>query len=268
VSPLWRDEIHISLAPRELRLERLGRGLKPRLLAGFQTTVDTGDYAGWEPALSALGRCLDEAAWQNANARVVLSDHWVRYAIVPWSDDLRGHAERLTHARYTLADVYGDLVADWTVRLSDSLPGTSQIACAMPTTLFTALSDLIEHHGLRLLSIQAWMIASFNRWRRSLPATGAWLVSVEEGSLAAARLASGGWDRVHKVRIGRDWSVELRRLQTFARLESSRPEGGRVFVDAPASLRDAAGANDPALEWLGNSTPTSASDGVQVADES
>ena len=183
--------------------------------------------------MTTLARWLGEPPWQAANARVVLSDLWVRYAIVPWSDELQGNAERLTHARYALADIYGDLVANWTVRLSDPVPGRAQIACAMPTALFSDLSDLIEQRGLRLLSLQPQLIAAFNRWRERLPESGAWFVSIEEGSLAAARLAPGGWDRVHVVRIGRDWEVELKRLQTFARLAGARPEDGRVFVEAP-----------------------------------
>ncbi len=249
MSPLWRDEISIQLAPQRLALVRRSRGLKPRELATFEVAISAGDPGSWRPAVTALGRWLGEPPWQAANARVVLSDLWVRYAIVPWSDELQGNAERLTHARYALADIYGDLVANWTVRLSDPVPGKAQIACAMPTALFSELSDLIEQRGLRLLSLQPQLIAAFNRWRERLPESGAWFVSIEEGSLAAARLAPGGWDRVHVVRIGRDWAVELKRLQTFARLAGTRPEDGRVFVDAPKSLR-VSGGNDQGLEWL------------------
>ena len=250
--PLWRDEVSIHLAPRRLALVRMSRGLKPRRLAAFEVTVEAGDPGSWRPALTALGRHLGEPPWQTANARLVLCDLWVRYAIVPWSDELQGNSERLTHARYALADTYGDLVANWTVRLSDPVPGRAQIACAMPTALFTELSDLIEHRGLRLLSLQPQLIAAFNRWRERLPESGAWLVSIEEGSLAAARLAPGGWDRVHVVRIGHDWPVELKRLQTFARLAGARPEDGRVFIDAPQSLRPKADVDDQGLEWLGS----------------
>lgn len=270
MSPLWRDEISIHLAPRQFRLLRLGRGLKPRVLARSEMTVDTRDYATWEPALAAIGHCLGDLTWQSANARVVLSDHWVRYAIVPWSDELRGHDERLIQARYALADVYGDLVADWTVRLSDCAPGDSQIACAMPTALFSALSDLFELRRLRVIALQPRLIAAFNRWRSSLPRSGAWFVSIEEGSLAAVRIALDGWDRVHVVRIGPDWSLELKRLQTFARLAGAKSEDGRVFVDAPSCLRDVAGTDHPALHWLQDAevTGAQAEPADQVAGES
>ncbi len=256
MSPLWRDEVDIYLSPRKLELMRMGRGLKPRLLAEDQVVVEAADYGTWAPVMAALGACLAEPVWRTANARVVLSDHWARYAIVPWSEEVRTYAERLTRARYALEDVYGDLVAGWTVSLSDSAPGTAPIASAVPTALLAELRDLIEHRGLRVVSLQPQLIAAFNRWRGSLPASGAWFVSIEEGSLAAARLAHGSWDRVHVVRIGRDWQVELKRLQTFGRLASARPDEGRVYVDAPAELRYAAGVDDRGLEWLGaDATP-------------
>ena len=74
-------------------------------------------------------------------------------------------------------------------------------------------------------------------------------------ALAAARLGSQGWDRVHSVRIGVDWMRELRRLQTFGRLARHRPEEGQVYVDAPHSWRElasatASGADGGGLQWL------------------
>jgi len=88
-----------------------------------------------------------------------------------------------------------------------------------------------------------------------LPQTNAWFVSVEQGSLAAARLGRNGWERVHGVRIGSDWMRELKRLQTFGRLASNSPEEGQVYVDAPHAWRQVAAGTVNAgegsgLQWL------------------
>jgi L-alanine-DL-glutamate epimerase-like enolase superfamily enzyme len=104
--------------------------------------------------------------------------------------------------------------------------------------------------------LQPQLIAAYETWRPSLPPSNAWFVSVEQGSMAAARLGRNGWDRVHVVRIGAEWLRELRRLQTFSRLASHNPQEGRVYVDAPHAWREvaagtAAAASDAgALEWL------------------
>ena len=92
-------------------------------------------------------------------------------------------------------------------------------------------------------------------WRHCLPQSNAWFVSVEQGSLAAARLGRYGWDRVHSVRIGSDWMRELKRLQTFGRLASNSPQEGQVYVDAPHAWREVAAgtanaADASGLQWL------------------
>ena len=83
-------------------------------------------------------------------------------------------------------------------------------------------------------------------------ARGDHLVGPDNGILlpAAARLGGGNWDRVRSVRIGADWGVELRRLQTFGRLASAEAQHGRVYVDAPHALRIAAGSTGADLVWL------------------
>jgi hypothetical protein len=55
---------------------------------------------------------------------------------------------------------------------------------------------------------------------------------------------------VHSVRIGADWSRELKRLQTFGRLASARPEEGHVYVDAPVAWREVAGPATKDIHWL------------------
>jgi hypothetical protein len=94
------------------------------------------------------------------------------------------------------------------------------------------------------------LIDAHNRWRDRLPESAGWFVHVEDGALAAARLAHAGWDRVYTARIGTDWGVELSRLRMFARLAAQGSDGNRVFVDAPARLRRLAADCDPDIEWL------------------
>jgi len=250
VSPLWRDEIGAYLAPHKLTLTRLARGLRPRTVATADWVNALPGDTHWSAALVALEALLAKQQWQKAPIRAVVADHWVRYAMVPYVAELSGSTERMAHARHVLAGVYGEIVSEWTVTLSDSPPGAAQLACAMPHTLIEELQAVLARHGTRLLSLQPQLVSAYNHWRVQLPEGGAWFVSIEHGSLAAAHLAPGGWDRVHCVRIGPDWTVELRRLQTFGRLASNQARDGRVYVDAPAALRIAAGTSSPELIWL------------------
>ncbi len=254
MSPLWRDEVGAYLAPHKLALTRLARGLRPKTVRSTGWINEDPDDMQWSAALSALDSLLGKKEWQGALLRLVVSDHWVRYAMVPYAASLSGAAERLAHARHVLAGIYGEIVSGWTVTLANTRPGLAQLACGMPNALMEDLRGVLARREVQLASLRPQLVSAYNHWRDRLPDGGAWFVSIEQGSLAAARLAPGGWDRVHGVRIGANWTVELRRLQTFGRLASAKGNEGRVYVDAPAALRVAAGESGAELVWLEEST--------------
>jgi hypothetical protein len=259
VSPLWRDEVAIYLAPRRLALVRRDRALKPRIAAATELAVPSSTFGDIGPVFGRLAEVLTEPTWHDAAARVVVADSWARYGIVPWPAARLDPAGRLTHARYVLGDAYGEAVADWSVTLADTPPGRSYVACAMPATLRGALEEALAPAQLALVSLQPQLVVAFNAWRRQLPADGAWFVSMDDGSLSAVHLSGGAWDRVHMARLSPDWGVELERLQAFARLTRAAGAVGRMFVDAPAWMRGVAGAST-GIEWLGDG----GSEGVQA----
>ena len=249
MSPLWRDEIGIYLAPRKLAVVRRARGVRPRIVAATELAVPAGSFGDVGPALARLADVLTEPTWHSAPARVVVADPWARYGIVPWPATRLDATGRLTHARYVLGDTYGATVGDWAVTLADSPPGLSYVACAMPPMLRGALEDTLAPAGLTLVSLQPQLIVAFNAWRRQLPADDAWFVSIDDGSLSAVHLSEGVWDRVHSARLSSDWIVELERLQAFGRLTRAAGAPSRMFVDAPIWMRRGATAT-AGIEWL------------------
>ncbi|HEY4974358.1 MAG TPA: hypothetical protein VII41_12165, partial [Steroidobacteraceae bacterium] len=240
MSPLWRDEIGAYLAPHRLCLARLKRGIRASLAAEEDIRLPPAAAGDWSEALRALGQRLAQPSWQAARLRLVIADHWVRYTVVQWSAELSSPEESLAHARELLASVYGDALSDWVVSLSDAPPGVARVACAMPRALLDALTALTESSGMHLTSLQPQLVAAYNGWRHRLPQSAAWFVTVDEGSLAAARVGSGGFERVHTVRIGSDWTREIKRLQIFGRLVNRSVEAGPVFIDAPQTWRQVA----------------------------
>jgi hypothetical protein len=247
--------VGIHLAQRRVCLVRLRRGVRPTLAAGTDH-ADPRAPAGWDGALALLEEQMAERTWSDARVRVVIADHWARYAVVPWSDALSSAGERLAHARELMAGVFGAGMSDWTLSLSEAPPGASRLASALPTGLLNALREFAVRHGQKLVSVQPQLIASHNAWRHVLPAAGtAWLATVSPGSLAALRMCGDGIDRVHAVRIGLDWARELKRLQTFGRLAGASPTDGRVFVDLPAEMHALRPEMSTDLEWLAEPNP-------------
>lgn len=255
MSPLWRDEVGAYLSPHRLCLVRMKRGVKPSHVAEHELRFEGVKTDSWAAALEAFAGTLAQAPWAGTHTRVVIADHWARYAIVPWVAALDSVEERLAHGRQLLTSLYGEAVAGWDVRISEAPPQATRVVCAVPAELLAGLRAACAAHGSPLLSLQPQLVAAYEAWRHCLPQANAWFVSVEQGSLAAARLGRHGWDRVHGVRIGADWLRELKRLQTFGRLASNSPEEGRVYVDAPHAWREvaagaAAGGDSSGLQWL------------------
>lgn len=250
MSPLWRDEIGVYVAPRKLCMVRMKRGVKPVLVAQQEATFDASQTNDWTPALQSLDGMLAQPGWRGALLRVVVADSWVRYAMVPWVAELSSTDERVAHARQLLAGAYGEAVSDWDVRVSEVPPGSPRVACTIPRAMLDSLRTICRKHHVRLASLQPQLVCAYENWRHRLPPAGSWFVSVEEFTLAAARIARTGWDRVYSVRIGADWPRELKRLQTFGRLVSTDSEEGQVFVDAPQAWREVAGAAARDLQWL------------------
>jgi hypothetical protein len=253
VSPLWRDEVGAYLAPHRLCLVQLGRGLRPRVGREQNFELPAGG-ADWTKALETLEQQLTEPQWRAARLRVVVCDHWARYALVPWQAGL-SNLEQLAHGREVLSSLYGDVLQEWVVTLSEGLPGTARVACALPSSLIESLGAIGERRGLPLSSLQPQLMAAYNGWRHRLPAAPAWFVSLEPGSLAAVRIGEHGLERIDSVRIGQDWQRELRRLQTFARWSNDAAQGDRIYVDGPRSWSAAVRGAAETLQWLEDEIP-------------
>ena len=250
MSPLWRDEIGVFVGPAKVVLARMRRGIRPKCVAEQGISVESAHSGDWQPAIDSLKQQVASDLWHDANVRVVVSDHWARYAILPWSADLTGQEERLTHARLILNKTYGDVADNWTVSLSNNPPGTTTVVSAIPTQLLAELQSTLSDDKRRLVSLQPNLIVAYNTWRQKMPNSAAWFASVDEGSLAALHMNNGHCDRVRSVRISEDWTIEMRRMQTVGRLAQNRPDEGRVYIDAPVWLRKSTDTSNAALEWL------------------
>jgi hypothetical protein len=229
---------------------RLRRGLKPAVSGEYEQAVETDHSGHWGAAINAADALLSQPQWGGAAVRVVLADWWARYVVVPWIAELSSAQERQTFARQLLSSTFGDIVSTWDVQLSDAPPTAPRLACTLPAELTEAVRGLCIKHGAKLASLQPQLVSAYESWRHLLPRVGAWFVSIGDGTLAAARIGDTGWDRVHSVRIGPDWTRELKRLQTFGRLASQSPEEGHVYVDAPCAWREVAGEAGRDLHWL------------------
>ena len=206
MSPWSREELRVALCPQRVLVQPWRRSLfgggRP---AGEERSVRlpaSASASGWQDALAALADVLPAPAAARVPATVILSNQWVRHAVVPWRAELTNAQENLAYARHCFTRVYGKDSQDWELRLAGEAPGRARIATAVAPALLEELRSVFSRSGARLVSIQPHLMAACNAGRRSLLRhPGAWLVLAEPGHLCFALFQDRQWASVHGVRV-------------------------------------------------------------------
>ena len=176
MSRLWADQFGIALFPERLVLARASGGFRRRL-AHKEIVVFPPAEPGvplWQPAVDALGAKVAAGALAKADVTLVLSNRFVHYAVVPWSDTLGSKEEELAYARHCFARVHGSEADDWEIKLGSAKPGEPRLACAVEQSLIEALDTRMSPLASRYRSLQPHLMASFNRWRARLSGRPSW----------------------------------------------------------------------------------------------
>jgi len=244
VSRLWRDRLLVSLAPSSVAMLRVAGGLQPRILAKHSLDCDPAFGAEpWQGAVAALAEAAGPLRGERLDVTVVLSNHFVRYAIVTIDAALSGAEEQLALARFHFARIYGERAKGWDIRLSEGARGATRLASAVDSGLIPAIGACFPREGkARLVSVQPYLMSAFNQWRSSISTEGSWLLLVEPQSVCLALLAARKWAAVQTLRgeyaDAGDWAALLDRQELRAGAE---PALHTVHVHAPAAWKAVSG---------------------------
>ena len=199
---LSRDRILIALAPDSLALLRVSGGLRPRV--SEKRTVACDPALGtqpWQGAVAALEQVAEETRHTNAKVTVVLSNHFARFILVPWSEGLKNAEEETAFVRYCFAKVHGERSKEWDLRLSPTPTGSARIASAIDSSLVQAVRAAFPAAArAKLVSVQPYLMSAFNRWRKDIKGERAWFLLVEPQRACLARLEGGRWSVVRNAR--------------------------------------------------------------------
>lgn len=234
----------MSLLSRERFIAVLGAsgvGLGQRrgsdtLWLGSVGYIDEG-FQSYAVALDTLDRLLGEHARAGAEVSVVISGHFSRFCLVPWSAQISSPEELRGFARLCFEDLFGAATQAWSLVLSAEPAGYDRIASALPQDLLDRLRTLVSARGLRLRSVQPYLMSAFNRFDKGLDA-GDFLFVVAEPQRSVLLLArEGRWASVRSVG-GSDSDGALSALIGRERqLQASTSERAfNVYLHAPARL--------------------------------
>ncbi len=238
---LWsRNELGVVLCPERIALLHTERKLT---LRGYQSDVraernilcETAADAEmpWHNAVRTLGTTLPSLAQRKMAVNVTLSNHFMRYLLVPWFDNMSDE-EELVFARHCFKERYGSAADAWSVRISPGKPGVAALASAVDSSLLEELHGLLEGMSLDIKSIQPHLMVAFNSCRTSLEGCSAWVALLEPGNLCLAALQKGQLVWIRQLRIGDAWQKELPAiLEREAYLVDAEVAMDEVFLWAP-----------------------------------
>jgi hypothetical protein len=214
-----RDEHRIVLHPGRVVAARVKRelsrhGLKRHVLEmhEFPCEAPGNEDLPWAGALKALDAAVPALSGGRSYASVILSNHFMRYALVPWSDALSDAKEEIAYAQHSFSELYGRDGGEWELRISRGRGCMPQMASAVDRRLLGSLRESLERAGIGLKSIQPHLMQAYNACHAALRGRSAWLALVEDGNLCLALLQKGHWSWVRSMRIGSHWLEELPRL--------------------------------------------------------
>jgi hypothetical protein len=190
-------------------LARVTRRWRPEVIAKHAVHFPASTPPDWHVCIEALQQAVHELSWQKADASVVISNHFVRYALVPWSEHLVRDDEKEAWVRHHFTELYGEPIVPAEYRWSEERPDGACIASAVDRELIARIRTVFDSTSIRLRSVQPYLMAAFNRCRRYLRGVSAWIVVPESGRVCIAAFANGAWQTVTTQTIGSDWQADL-----------------------------------------------------------
>jgi hypothetical protein len=191
VSLLWRNkQLRVGLAPDRI------------YIAGGKSVELGANDGSWNAPVEALAGAL---TGMKGEASVVLADQFVRYTLLPWNETLKTPEQWAALAAHRFATLHGPRSAEWQVSVAETAPMGPRLACAVDRALVERLMEVFAAANMRLVSMQPFLVAAFNRIRKSVGNGSCWIVVEEPGRLTLALIQRGVWVAIRGRRADRAW---------------------------------------------------------------
>jgi len=195
VSLSWRNkQLRIGLGPDRIYVSDA---------RAIELAANDGSWNGPVETLAAsLGGMKGEAA-------VVLADQFVRYALLPYNETLKTREQWLALATHRFNTLHGPRATEWQISVTETAPQGARLACAVDRALVNQLMEVFSKANMRLVSVQPFLVAAFNRIRKTVGNGSCWLVVEEPGRLTLALIQRGMWIAIRSRRVDSGWRNAL-----------------------------------------------------------
>lgn len=214
---LSKDQMHIFMHPQQLTLVRLSGYFKKRVL--HQAAIPCAahqDGNKWAPAVSALGAALQDKQWRDMQPSIILSNHFMRYTVIPWNKLLSNKAEKQAYLRHCFTLAYGESAKSWDLRMSDAGLNMPALASGIDQNLLLALRDVMAQANLDCQHIQPHLMIAINQLSKqgviSTIQNSAWFVLLETGRICISLINEGVFVSVKTYAVESDMAQQVSAL--------------------------------------------------------
>lgn len=214
MSLLSRDELRVLLCRDQLQVVRVAcrltlKGWKYSVSDKFNVSFESDPESSWKNAIEQLESVIAGTAIKPELVRVVLSNHFLRYAIVKVDQSLKSEVEKIAFVKHRFSQLYGEDAHSWELRLDQVSPGAPFFASAIDEPFLLGIRDVCARSNVKLQSVQPSLMKAYNQCHAEFKDKNAWFIQFEHGSLCLILLQDGQPRSVRLVKVGDDWSEKL-----------------------------------------------------------
>lgn len=237
MSPSFRDHYVAVVGTHGVGLARCGSGAATWLgSVGFIAERSAAPAL----ALDTLQRMLAEHGGRRARLKVLVSSHYSRFGLIPWSDQVTTPEELRGYAAACFEETYGKSADTWRLTLSPEPAGQARVAVALPEALLKQLWALAKGSGFRLTSIQPYLMTAFNRFHKRLGERSFLFVVAEPGRSTLLLAREGRWCAVRSLHIADSDEALAALIARECRLHGIGDDAPvAVYLHAPGRNHDA-----------------------------
>ena len=184
---MWRKRLRVRITPFEVSLAG-GHGIDRF------PVEESEDLSQWRHGVAVLSEQLALPRFSGRVALdVELSNHFVRYLVIPQRKELRGRAELLAFVRHRFVHTYGPIAQEWALCVSGQ--ARARMAAAADSSLIGELQVLCK--GGQLRSVIPSFSAGFDQARLDALQDRYWYVQAERARVCVGWVELGRWALVH-----------------------------------------------------------------------
>jgi hypothetical protein len=243
VSLSLRDELRVVIYRDQIQIVRIGRqltlrGIQSRILEKKSFPISIADGTNPDAAIQALESALSGLEKKPAFASVILSNHFMNYAMVELNQSLNGEDEEQAYAKHCFVQLYGAGAESWEIRLNRDDSGTRQLASALDAAFLQNLRAAFARAGIKLKSVQPCLMAAFNNSLSELQNQNAWFVLFENESLCVGLVKQGSLNSVRTLNVDHNWLEKLTEiLDRESYLSDCDIVSDKIFLWAPEFVK-------------------------------